>query len=403
MVLNELYRDICQVFCDTDSKGTVNRIKVVIHALLFCCLIGLVIIVLFGLLSASHSNGFSIAGVGLLLAGGIFILGWLLGFLFGIPRTELGFAHKEKTENDLPQYTPNTNLEQISDWLTKILVGVGLTQLIQLPTALQDYAGKLAPSLGGSPSGGVFSVAILIFFSVDGFLVGFLWTRRYYANELQESDFALHNREDLERQHKADLEALQAAGQILNPQPGHPVPLLDEFYKKLTAAKEEIKEAIYSMASNQQFRNESGEAFERTEPIFRGLIKCDPKISKYHENLGFVLSGKLPPEWEEAEKEFTTAIQYRRSQDPPYYYDEAFRAKSRIHRDEDFKKIPPVPCSDSSLKESIFKDLDVAKLQYEVLNNIKGEKEVMEWTKLNNYDWDDYKYLSKDEYEDYDA
>src|ERR1700730_13401118 len=54
-------------------------------------------------------------------------LGWAVGFLFGVPRV-----------GSTPASTRiNTNLEQISDWLTKILVGVGLTQLHKLPTALR--------------------------------------------------------------------------------------------------------------------------------------------------------------------------------------------------------------------------------------------------------------------------
>ncbi len=34
-------------------------------------------------------------------------------------------------------YGANTNLEQVSDWLTKLLLGAGLTQLILVPSGLQ--------------------------------------------------------------------------------------------------------------------------------------------------------------------------------------------------------------------------------------------------------------------------
>ena len=36
-------------------------------------------------------------------------------------------------------YRPNTNLEQISDWLTKLLVGACLVQLSAIRTGLIDF------------------------------------------------------------------------------------------------------------------------------------------------------------------------------------------------------------------------------------------------------------------------
>jgi hypothetical protein len=213
--MGEMWTGICQMFCTKDSEGEVNRIRVVIHALLICFFLGLVVILLFGLWP-SHSEGFSIAGVGLLLAGGVFFLGGFLGFLFAIPHSPASGG----PENTISQYKPNTNLEQISDWLTKILVGVGLTQLIQLPAALQYFGVSIAPSLGGSPYGSILSIAILIFFSVDGFLVGYLWTRKYYANELQLADIKLEKEQITARKNKDDIEALKVAQMVLTPQPG---------------------------------------------------------------------------------------------------------------------------------------------------------------------------------------
>src|SRR5579864_3778310 len=68
----------------------------------------------------------SIIGNSVLFAGGAFFIGALLGFLFGIPRTLQGEAANKETESDNKNnisYKVNTNLEQISDWLTKVLVG----------------------------------------------------------------------------------------------------------------------------------------------------------------------------------------------------------------------------------------------------------------------------------------
>lgn len=71
----------------------------------------------------------------------------------------------------------NTNLEQISDWLTKILVGVGLVQLGSIVDSLGDLADYIAEALGGGPAGAPFALALVMYFTVAGFLVAYLWTR----------------------------------------------------------------------------------------------------------------------------------------------------------------------------------------------------------------------------------
>lgn len=74
-------------------------------------------------------------------------------------------------------YRSNSNLEQISDWLTKILVGVGLVQIGQIGTAGGRLVRFLAPGLGGQPSSEAFAAALLVFFTTTGFLIGYLITR----------------------------------------------------------------------------------------------------------------------------------------------------------------------------------------------------------------------------------
>jgi hypothetical protein len=62
-------------------------------------------------------------GAGVAIAIASAATGYLLGFLFGISRSLQGGDSSESNSQSFPG---NTNLEQISDWLTKILVGVGL-------------------------------------------------------------------------------------------------------------------------------------------------------------------------------------------------------------------------------------------------------------------------------------
>jgi hypothetical protein len=117
-----------------------------------------------------------------MIAGCAWSAGGLVGFLFGIPRTSslpaAGPPGEERTP-DVMHYRVNTNLEQISDWLTKILVGVGLAELHALPGALRDASSYFAGALGAQAPAEfqAFVVALLVYFSVVGLMTGYLGTR----------------------------------------------------------------------------------------------------------------------------------------------------------------------------------------------------------------------------------
>jgi hypothetical protein len=138
--------------------------------------------------SRSQAGSGKVLAVGLLTAVAAFSVGALLGFLFGIPRSiakkpdekEVPTEDKTATEKATAaaqQFAPNTNLEEISDWLTKILVGVGLVQIHQVSGAIEDLANGLAPSLGSSSTGFPVAVTLLVSFSIIGFVSAYLYTR----------------------------------------------------------------------------------------------------------------------------------------------------------------------------------------------------------------------------------
>ena len=115
---------------------------------------------------------------GMLLAGAALFMGILIGFIFGIPKT----SKPSQDSNSLtaaPQgiaYSLNTNLEDISDWLTKMLVGVGLVQLRSIPGFIRRISGYWETSVGRVFPAAYVATVILFFFAV-GFLIGYLWTR----------------------------------------------------------------------------------------------------------------------------------------------------------------------------------------------------------------------------------
>ena len=122
-------------------------------------------------------------------------VGVLLGFLFGIPRVlasgNAGDKDKirdQAAENELPQYAPNTNLEQISDWLTKILVGVGLASLSEIGGIFSNIVDYLGPSMGNGPGGSGFLSGVIIYHMIVGFFLGYLWTRISLSGEFRLAD-----------------------------------------------------------------------------------------------------------------------------------------------------------------------------------------------------------------------
>ena len=135
-------------------------------------------------------------GVNLLISGAAAILGGVLGFLFGIPRTAL--PNGELAAGTLPAETStaarlvaNTNLERVSDWLTTLLIGATLTQLVNIPTALWALADQLTSFDTSVPplvSEGYQTVvvAIMVYFFLTGFLGLYLITRLYLTEAFQD-------------------------------------------------------------------------------------------------------------------------------------------------------------------------------------------------------------------------
>lgn len=128
----------------------------------------------------------------LLWAGAWFMAGFLGGFLFGIPKVAPDGMAPAPAGGAIPPggyaQRPNTNLEQISDWLTKIIVGLGLVELKEVPDHVERVSLWVAQSLseGTAPSAAAVSFAgsIVLYFTILGFLAGYLLTLLFIAGAL---------------------------------------------------------------------------------------------------------------------------------------------------------------------------------------------------------------------------
>jgi hypothetical protein len=137
---------------------------------------------------ATDSPFLAILAVGVIAGAAASLVGALVGFLFGLPRTREPTATTEQSQIGM---ATNTNLEEISDWLTKILVGLGLVQLGAFTRHLGDAADSVARGLGGGDAAETFAVGLIVYSLVDGFLLGYLWTRIVVSYRLREAQEAM--------------------------------------------------------------------------------------------------------------------------------------------------------------------------------------------------------------------
>lgn len=115
------------------------------------------------------------------VACGAWMGGGFIGFLFGVPRYKSADGDAQAAQPDTPAaqvvlaFSPNTNLEQISDWLSKIIVGATLVQLGQIFRSVGALCVWIGQQLN-EPTAAIFAGGILAFFFLAGFMWGYLWS-----------------------------------------------------------------------------------------------------------------------------------------------------------------------------------------------------------------------------------
>ena len=319
---------------------------------------GLVAIVLYafvdGFFTASSLRVLAVAG---LSGGAALMVGALLGFLFGIPRTLQGERPPDVLEpagNGRPEYRVNTNLEQISDWLTKILVGVGLVQLGSIIDSVGGLANHVGAALGEAAAGPAFALAVLVYFFVGGFLLAYLWTRlnltgafaraeaaamRSYvddrlegmAKDVDERIVGVEN--EVEEQRRRDVEALSLVERQLDPQA--PTVNATELDATVAAASPAVKIQVFLRAREQRAGSWRQDLvrMERTIPVFEALIASDSehRFHRHFAQLAFALKDSRQPDYEKAISLLTEAIHIRGSAGFSSY--EFNRAHCRIRLD----------------------------------------------------------------------
>jgi len=82
----------------------------------------------------------------------------------------------------------NTNLENISDALTKGLLAIGASQLYRIDGWVRSIAPALGESFGPGSAGQVVALSVVTYGAIGGFLFGYLATRIYLTGVFERSD-----------------------------------------------------------------------------------------------------------------------------------------------------------------------------------------------------------------------
>jgi hypothetical protein len=400
-------------------------------------------ILVFASRAAAHNNRTVLGtiSVGLAIAGAAAFGGGAVGFLFGIPRTmrpsqvingsnnHQGMAEGvDASGNGQGQatiYGSNTNIEEISDWLTKILVGVSLVQLGQIRANMSAL--NIFLSQGFTPEGEhkVFTFGLTTYSALLGFFYGYLWTRLILKEALTSSEFrGLRSKVNtVDQRQSLDQKALLSVNHQLMLSPYDPPTPQAELNQALAGASPDQLRYLFNVAVKQRWENrgvaavESGgddqvqQTLQRQEqnrqrlnliavtvPVFRALIAADTK-GQYHRNhsqLAYALKDLVaqgavssPSErlhqLKEARSELDRAIEIRdASHEKGFQLYEANRAHCLILMDPDFQNGRP---SSPELRAEIQADLAVASrpdASESAQKMVATFSDIVQWQQLNN-------------------
>ncbi len=134
----------------------------------------------------------------ILLAAASYISGFFLGFLFGIPK-------RNNNNNNESDYLLNNNLVDISDWLTKIIIGLGLIEIKRIPGYLESIGIYIQRTVDGENSLKIFSVCCVVYFSIFGLYYGYNYTRLILSNQYKDADTDVLSKQQLLTEKREEL------------------------------------------------------------------------------------------------------------------------------------------------------------------------------------------------------
>jgi len=233
------------------------------------------------LASAGYSAQFDlltfvkVMGFAVIVGGAAALTAGVLGFVFGLPSTIL--PGREVGAPDGPRYLPNNSLEQISDWITKIIVGIGLVQIGRVSGALASLARRLRPGFteanadqGALEAAGTFSIiALVIYAGLAGFLAAFLWARLSLPGQFRLADVVDELDKRRLNQEEHDAWTLTIVERALSPDLGGSPPTPEEIEEVIRQASAPVLVQIFNRARASRRENEAAGNREAVAGSFR--------------------------------------------------------------------------------------------------------------------------------------
>jgi hypothetical protein len=279
-----------------------------------------------------------------------FASGWFIGFLFGIPRKEPRTENDQNsdrtrssasTESSDVGFSHSTNLYDVSDWLTKILVGVTLTQIESIKSNLKTLLNFLVGDSNKNLRG--FLLVILIYFFIVGAVFGYLWATFNYADIFRRAKsltaYRIRQIENIEEQLNQTQEDIKKQNKK-EEMSSHLEHLVEQQFvlKQVPVSQEELVKTLTEVPPNRrtatankaiQVRHQAWQMKEkdpekatklmvRTIPVFEALIEAskhlnEKEFDQTYAELGFALKDKEPPDYKQAQENINKAIQIRGS------------------------------------------------------------------------------------------
>ena len=198
--------------------------------------------------------------------------------------------------------------------------------------------------------------------------------------------------DQIRRQSDRDALALSLVERQLSHGDGDfPAPSEEELRQAVSEASPSARVKIFEAARDVRtahWRPDGDKVLlERTIPVFQGLIEADREL-RFHRNfgqLGYAYKDRAEPDWAEAEKYLSRAIEVRdKGGKQGFLLYELNRALCRMHLDEAFARGEPTP---ASVKEAVLSDIRKAKhIEHGAWQVFETEEFAREWLERNGVD-----------------
>lgn len=299
-------------------------------------------ILLYAINTKTFGEGLKVFGLGVLISIASLGIGGILGFIFGIPSPK---------NTDEGTYERNTSLKQVSDWLTKIIIGVSLVELKSIIKYFNISTNHISELINVEKSVGVYVASIIVAFSIIGFMLVYILTVTMFFQKLVTNDNLIKNLINdaevnpdeviISESIKKDFNLnLKEKSQVLDYVSKHGVKINDAYAaKRLAKILFHMKEYEHSVLAyawaftkdkedvnlkiNEAFiRNKFLKQFEESNRILLEIVASNPELPNPYYNLACNYNREYKEvvdenNYREYKNELKTKIEY--------YLSEAFR------------------------------------------------------------------------------